>query len=48
MKRPRNAIAAIIPTGYAITVDRFRHSGAQKKYVTETADIKVAGTAVNQ
>ena len=38
----------MIPIGYATVVERCRHSGAQKKYVTETADINVAGIAVSQ
>ena len=41
-------MAAIIPTGYAINTDKCRHSVAQKKYVTDTADMNVAGTAVSQ
>lgn len=38
----------MIPAGYATAVPRFRHSDAQKKYVMDTALIKVAGTAVIQ
>lgn len=48
MNNPRNIAAAKIPIGYATAVERCKHSGAQKKYVTETADMNVAGTAVSQ
>ena len=48
MKIPRNTTASTIPTGYATAVPRFKHSFAQKKYVMETALMKVAGTAVSQ
>ena len=44
----RNTTATTSPAGYAIAVDSARHSGAEKKYVAETADMKKAGTAVSQ
>ena len=44
----RNNTAAMMPAGYAKAVGSDRHSGAEKKYVAETADMKKAGTAVSQ
>ena len=50
-KSARNASAITIPTGYAIDApipNAPRDSGAFRKYVADTALMKVAGTAVIQ
>ena len=47
-KRARNAAAMTIPPGYATESGSDRHSGAERKYVADTADMKNAGTTAIQ